>query len=221
MRQAPGHPARHALEHPARHALDRLVEGPVRQLATLSAILGGLVLCALIAMTCVSIAGRALSFAGLGPVRGDFELIELGMAFVVFAFLPLAQVNDAHASVDLAVGAMPVRPRRALLAVWEIVLAALMALIAWRLLAGFEDRLRYGDTSYLIGIPLAWAYAACLVPAGIAVLVSLALALRRLAGGGPDVHGTGPGEGPGPEEGPGPGDQPGGRAGRGGGARRA
>ena len=160
----------------------------VTRLATVSALLGGLVLCALIAMTCVSIAGRALNFLGTGPVRGDFELIELGMAFVVFAFLPLAQLHDAHASVDLAVGAMPARTRRALLALWEVVLAAVMVLIAWRLYEGMLDRIQYNDTSYLLFIPLWWAYAACLVPAVIAVLISLLLAVERLLGGGSDIH---------------------------------
>ena len=57
-------------------------------LARLMAWFGAAVLTALAALTVASIAGRALSGFGLGPVPGDFELVEAGTALAVFAFLP-------------------------------------------------------------------------------------------------------------------------------------
>ena len=66
------------------------------------------VLAAPISMTCISIAGRATGpLVGAEPAPGDFELIELGTAFVVFAFLPLAHLRGAHAVVDLATSHLP------------------------------------------------------------------------------------------------------------------
>jgi len=54
------------------------------------AILGGLVLSALILVICVSIVGRTI---GIGPINGDYELVEAGIAFSIFAFLPLTQIT--------------------------------------------------------------------------------------------------------------------------------
>ena len=85
------------------------------------AVLGGIVLSFLILLTCVSIIGRSLNgifhsdfmeriapgFSrlvidiGVGPVNGDFELVEAGVAFAIFAFIPLCQVTAGHASVDI------------------------------------------------------------------------------------------------------------------------
>ena len=44
------------------------------------AILGGLVLSALILLICVSIVGRTI---GIGPINGDYELVEAGIAFSI------------------------------------------------------------------------------------------------------------------------------------------
>ncbi len=53
--------------------------------------IGGVVLVLLTIMTCISIVGRAGLTIGLRPVKGDFELIEAGVAFAIFAFLPWCQ----------------------------------------------------------------------------------------------------------------------------------
>ena len=44
----------------------------VERLAVWTAMAGGLVLVAVVAMSCVSIAGRALSGFGLGPIPGYY-----------------------------------------------------------------------------------------------------------------------------------------------------
>lgn len=154
----------------------------IERLATWSALVGGVVLCALILMTGVSILGRAAGPLGTGPVPGDFELIELGVAFVVFAFLPLAHLRGAHAVVDLATAHLPDRARAALTAFWDAVLTLALALILWRLVVGTEERLAYNDQSYLLRIPLWWAYAACIPPAIIAVLTGTLVTWRGLKG---------------------------------------
>lgn len=143
------------------------------RLAMASALLGGAVLCALIVMTCLSVTGRALAFAGLGPVPGDFELVEAGIAFCIFAFLPVCQVQAGHATVDLFTARLGRRPLRALLALWESLFAAAMALILWRLAEGARGKFGNGETSMFLQFPVWWAYAACLVPAGLGALVAL------------------------------------------------
>lgn len=144
------------------------------------ALLGGLVLGLLIVMTCLSISGRALSGLGLGPVPGDFELLEAGIAFTVFAFLPWCTVTGGHATVDIFTNGLPYAPNRLLLALWEVVMAATVALIAWRLYEGMAGKLRNGETTFLLQFPIWWAYAACLLPAGVTVLAALWSAFDRI-----------------------------------------
>ena len=163
-------------------------------LARVTAILGGLVLSALIVMTCLSIVGRFLNGAlhvaglgwladatGIGPVEGDFELVEASMAFVIFAFLPIAQLRDGHASVDVFTGLLPPAPNRALSALWAALFAAVLILIAWQLWAGTQDKMRYGETTFLIQFPVWWGYAAALAGAVAAALVACYVALVRVA----------------------------------------
>jgi hypothetical protein len=45
-----------------------------------------------------------------GPVKGDFEVVEAGIAFSIFAFLPICQLHGGHATVDIFTNLMPKRP---------------------------------------------------------------------------------------------------------------
>ncbi|MEM9796259.1 MAG: TRAP transporter small permease [Pseudomonadota bacterium] len=175
--------------------LGRLIEA----LARVMAILGGLVLTALILMTCLSIAGRwlngllnsdaldgaswatALLGLGIGPINGDFELVEAGMAFVIFAFLPITQLTGGHASVDIFTRALGPGVNRGLTALWSVVFAAVLILIAVQLWAGTQDKMRYGETTYLIQFPIWWAYAGALAGAVSAALTAVYVAVVRIA----------------------------------------
>ena len=68
---------------------------------------GGFLLTAAAIMTVVSIAGRAMIWVGLGPVPGDFELVELTCAVAVFSFLPWSQINRGQVTVDVLVDTFP------------------------------------------------------------------------------------------------------------------
>ena len=171
------------------------------RLARLFALAGGLVLCALVVLTCLSVLGRMLnsllhgdamqaaapdlaaasSAAGVGPINGDFELVEAGMAFSIFAFLPLCQLSGAHASVDIFTDRLPPRAGRALRAAIEIVFAAVLVLIAWQLGEGMLSKLRSGQTTFLLEYPVWWAYAFSLAGAAAAALVAVYVAATRLA----------------------------------------
>ena len=172
----------------------------ITRLARGFAILGGLVLSAVIVMTCLSIAGRSLGSmlhgdlvqsvapgpanallgAGVGPIGGDFELVEAGVAFAIFAFLPLCQLAGAHASVDIFTSRLPLRINRALRTVIEAVFAAVLVLIAVQLFAGMESKRSSGQTSFLLQYPVWWGYLVCVPGAAAAALVSIYVALARL-----------------------------------------
>jgi TRAP-type C4-dicarboxylate transport system permease small subunit len=152
----------------------------VNRLAEVSALLGGIVLTALIVLTSISITGRAFTWAGLGPVPGDFELVEAGIAFAVFAFLPLCQIRVGHATVDLIAGALSQRMNRGLVAFWEGVSLLVFLVIVWRLFVGFEAKLKNGETTLMLQFPVWWAYALCLIPAAALVMATLWSAWDRL-----------------------------------------
>lgn len=152
----------------------------IARLAIYAAGFGGVVLCALILMTGASIVGRALTGIGLGPVTGDYELVEIGIALAVFCFLPYAQLKAGHATVDIFTSGLSVGTNRVLIAIWEIVMALAMALIAWRLYEGLLGKIANGETTYLLQIPLWWAFAASLVPAIVAVIVAVWSAFDRV-----------------------------------------
>lgn len=157
----------------------------MRAVALLMAQLGGLVLCALIVMICVSIAGREIGSAfpatGLGPITGDFELVEMGMGFVIFAFLPLCQIDLAHASVDVFVSRFPAGLRRALAWLADMLFAAVLIVIAVQLWAGMTGKIASGQTTFLLQVPVWWAYAASLSGAWIAAFIALYLSGIRSA----------------------------------------
>ncbi|MHA7776730.1 TRAP transporter small permease [Roseibium sp. M-1] len=172
----------------------------VERLARFMAILGGLVLTALIALTCVSVLGRglntfghselltsaseslanALIATGVGPVAGDFELVEAGISFTIFAFLPICQLRRGHATVDVFAGSFPRWLNRVLDVVWEVLLSALILLITWRLFVGMEDKMRYNETTFLLQFPVWWAFALSFAAALVASVVAIYCAVARV-----------------------------------------
>jgi len=163
------------------------------------AYMGGAVLVALIAVTCLSILGRLMNgilhsnivqavaptlanwllAIGVGPLNGDFELVESGMAFAIFAFLPICQLHGAHACVDVFKGVTPAWLTRFMLWAADVVFAVVLVLLARQLSLGLYDKLRSGETTFLIQFPIWWAYALSLAGAITAALVALVIAYYR------------------------------------------
>lgn len=155
-----------------------LLEKAADRLARGTALLGGLVLLGVIAMTCASITGRALMPLGLGPVPGDFEWIELGVGFAIFAFLPWCHLQRAHASVDLFLPVFPPMMNKILDLAADIAMFAAASIIAWRLWLGLLDKQRYGETTFILQFPIWIAYAACLFGA-VAFVIVVAFCILR------------------------------------------
>lgn len=163
--------------------LNRIAE----TLAVTLALAGGAVLLVLIALTCISIVGRALIplDLGLGSIRGIYDMTEIGMAAAIFAFLPWAQFSEAHARVDLFQPAMPKSLNWLLDLAFNIAMFVVAAVGSWRLYLGMADKLSYGETTLIAQIPVWQGYAAGLVGAAGFVLVAAFCVLRsarRLAG---------------------------------------
>lgn len=132
---------------------------------------GALLLCLLSIMTVFSIAGRALSFTGLGPVPGDFELVEAGTALAVFCFLPWCQLRNGHAVVDLLWQSYPPAMRRALEVLSDALMLLVWMLLVWRMGIAMLDFRDNGEVSFILQMPVWWGYAASFGPAVIGCVV--------------------------------------------------
>ncbi|WP_319533101.1 TRAP transporter small permease [uncultured Cohaesibacter sp.] len=172
----------------------------VERIARSMAVLGGIVLVALILLTCLSVLGRGLNTighsamfesvapalatmlldTGVGPVTGDFELVEAGIAFAIFAFLPVCQIYSSHATVDVFTTMLSPKANKWIIAFWEIVFFVVMILITWRLFVGMQNKISYGETTFLLQFPVWWAYAASFGAAVVASFVSLYCAFARI-----------------------------------------
>ncbi len=170
-------------------------------LSRFMAYLGGMMLVLLILLTCISVVGRSLNgffhsglvesiapgFAkwaldlGVGPVNGDFELIEAGVAFSIFAFMPLCQITGGHASVELLSKTMSPFINRLLQFIIDTVFALVLLLIAVQLYSGMLSKMRSGQTTLLLESPVWWGYALSLVGAVVAAAVAIYIAFIRSA----------------------------------------
>ncbi len=131
---------------------------------------GGAVLAVLALISVASIAGRALTGIGLGPVPGDFELVEAGTALAVFAFLPWCHLRRGHAVVDLLWGRYPRSMQRTLDLVTDVLMLAAWLLLTWRMAVSMLDYRDNGEVSFILQMPVWWGYAASLVPALVGLL---------------------------------------------------
>jgi hypothetical protein len=102
--------------------------------AKILAIAGGIVLCALAAMTTISIIGRAIP--GVGPIYGDFEIVAIGTGIAVFAFLPWCQLNRGNVVVDFFMTRAPTRAKTFFDTVGAAFYLVIASLLTWRMIFG-------------------------------------------------------------------------------------
>ncbi|MEP5728995.1 MAG: TRAP transporter small permease [Sulfitobacter sp.] len=172
----------------------------IQSLARLTALVGGLVLMVLIVLTTVSIIGRSLNkffhndffdetlvgFAqwmldlGVGEINGSYELLEAGVAFAIFSFLPICQFYGAHATVDVFTSFLPRKGNRIIAAFWEIVLTLALLLLINQLFEGMERYIRNGQTTTFLQFPIWWAYAASFAAGTVACITAVYCSVIRV-----------------------------------------
>lgn len=165
-----------------------------RWLARWTAVAGGVVLIAMVVVIIVSVVGRAMIWAGLRPIAGDYELVGVGMGFAVFAFLPWAHLERGHALVSIVTDRFPQVVNSWILVATDLMMFVAAAFIAWRLYAGMMDKFAYKETTLLLRMPLGWGYAAGFFGAAVMVIVAayvLGRSLTNAITGTPEVRQAG------------------------------
>jgi TRAP-type C4-dicarboxylate transport system permease small subunit len=156
------------------------IERFIDMLARTTALAGGLVLTILIIVTVISVTGRALVFAGLAPIPGDFELVEAGTAFAVFAFLPWCHFKRGHAVVEILTMHFSDGVNRFIDVFSNLLMLVFATLICWRHWLGTIDKQSYGETTFILQFPIWWAYAASLIGAVVFVIVAAWCVIRSI-----------------------------------------
>lgn len=161
------------------------------------AYVGGFVLAMIALVTVASIIGRFFLFAGLGPIRGDYEIVEMGSAIAVFAFMPFAQFKRAHVVVDIFTTRLSQRFQTFLGLVGDGLIALVSGVIVWRFWLGLGEKIPYGsdalrsalsmgykpffaETTYELSVPIWIPYSFAFVGAFMFFIVSVFTVWRSL-----------------------------------------
>ncbi|WP_422039518.1 TRAP transporter small permease [Roseibium sp.] len=137
--------------------------GAASRLITVWALLGGLLLLAVVGVNMVSIIGSVFG----KPFPGDFELTEMGVAVAVFTFLPYCQLVGANVSADIFTSGASKRTIAFFTLLGSLVALGFASLLIWRMYFGMLDQKEYDYTTTILQIPHWIAF--------IPILVSLAL----------------------------------------------
>lgn len=126
-------------------------------------------------MSVVSIIGRRIG----SPIQGDFELAQLACAVAISFCLPYCQLQRGHIIVDFFTTRASDRARRVLDALGALLLALVMALMAWRTGVGAAAMKASNETSMITGLPVWYAYALMTPAFALTALVALGTLVTR------------------------------------------
>ena len=88
------------------------------------------------------------------PIRGAFEITELGLLVLIFAGLPLVSHADEHVTMDFIDRILPQRFARAWIRVVHTICAAIMFFLAWQVWIKANRIASYSDTTDVLRITI-------------------------------------------------------------------
>lgn len=143
------------------------------------ATIGGLALVGVMLVSSLSVVMRAIP--GLRSIPGDTEIVQIGCAIAIFAFLPICQLRRSNVLVDFFTAGLPQRGRSFLDLAANLVFLAITILIAWQLGHGTAEKFATMDSTMVLRIPERWPYAVALVLAWLLVIVTAYTVVRSAA----------------------------------------
>ncbi len=149
-------------------------------LAKSLAILGAIMLSLIGIMVLISIIGRALIPFGFSSIKGDFEIVEFGVAFAVFSFMPYAQLTRAHAEVSFISERFSIKINKIINLIADSLIFLIASLLTWRMNIGAIEKFYNGETSFILQIPLYLAYSLSLFALYIWVFIAGFIIIRDL-----------------------------------------
>ncbi|MDP1648589.1 MAG: TRAP transporter small permease [Rubrivivax sp.] len=144
-------------------------------LAKLCAVLAGVLLTVITLMTCASVIGRNTTG---WTIVGDFELSGSAAGAAIALFMPWCQVRRGNIIVDFFTSGASEVARERLDRFGALMVAAVMALMAWRTTIGGLSAWRSNSGSMMLGFPEWVVYGAMVPPLALAALIGLVQAAR-------------------------------------------
>jgi len=142
----------------------------LERLARLCAVLAGSLLTLITLMTCASIVGRNFLEATLA---GDFELTSAATGLAIALFMPWCQLRRGNLLVEFFTARASRRTHARLDRAGALLLAAMMALLAWRTGLGGINAWDNHSSSMLLGFPDWVVYWGMAAPLLLTALIAL------------------------------------------------
>lgn len=149
------------------------------------ALLGGVVLLAVVLMTTVS---AITGFLLASPFPGDFELTEMGVAIAAFAFLPYCQLTFSNVSADIFTQKAGPTVNRWLSRLGSLIAFIFSLLLIWRMFDGLKDYQTYLETTTILQIPIWYAFVPTLGSLGLLALAAVVTLIYPEGGDSPAPH---------------------------------
>lgn len=141
----------------------------LERMAQICAIVAGLILTVITLMTCASLIGRNT----IGwTVQGDFELTGVAAGAAIALFMPLCQLRRGNIIVDFFTSKASSETTARLDRFGALLMALMMALLAWRSVMGGLNSYATKSTTMMMGFP-EWIVFLFIVP-GLALTAAVA-----------------------------------------------
>lgn len=137
--------------------------------------LGGSLLTAITLMTCTSLIGR--NTLGL-TLAGDFELTGVVAGAAIALFLPWCQLQRGNIMVDFFTANASARTQAILDRLGALLLALVMALLAWRTGVGGLNAFSTHSGTMLLDFPEWLVYASMVPPLALTAIIGVWQGLR-------------------------------------------
>ena len=115
------------------------------------ALFGGLALLVIVSISFLSILGRVLFSS---PLVGDFELVEMGCAIAITAFLPLCHMRDGNVIVDFVTAGLSKRVTAMLDGAGALAFGLVAGFFTWRMVYGAQDMYKHNEETMLLQTPV-------------------------------------------------------------------
>jgi len=149
---------------------------PMKRLARLCSVVGGVIMVALMLMTCYSVIGRNFFDQAL---IGDFELTAIACGLATAFFMPLCQIERGNIIVDFFTAGRSARFNRRLDRIGDALMTVIFLLLAWRTGVASVKAEENMGTSMLLGFPDWIVLAGMTIPFALTAVIALAQALGQ------------------------------------------
>lgn len=157
---------------------------PLKRLARLCSVIGGVVMVALMLMTCYSVVGRNFFERAL---IGDFELTAISCGLAIAFFMPLCQIERGNIIVDFFTAGRSRRFNNRLDRFGDVLMAAIFALLAWRTAVAAVNAKANMGTSMLLGFPDWIVLAGMAIPFAVTSFIACFQAVERFQASEPEA----------------------------------